>query len=207
LEPAAFCSGNGASVRERFGLGTSPVILSFGHVIPLRDRVPLVRALPLILERIPDAKVLVVGQVYTETFLEVARELGVQDAVVVAGRVEHAEVPDVLAAADVEGHDHTHWGLGITSLEVMAAGVPVFAVLRPDNYPGVDLGQWPDLELLADGSPETLSASVIRLLNDRPHRDACVEDQHAFVSSLFTMRGIADRYLDLFQTCIREGAM
>ncbi len=205
LEPAEFVDGDGGTVRDRFQLGSAPVILSFGHVIPLRDRVPLMRALPRILEQVPDAKVLVVGQVYIETFLAVARELGVEDAVVVAGRVDHHQVADFLAAADVEGHDHTHWGLGITSLEVMAAGVPVFAVLRPDNYPGVDLERWPALELLPDGNPETLSASVVRLLRDPAHREACIADQHRFVEDLFTMQHIAGKYLELFGAVMERG--
>ncbi len=206
LEPSEFQRGEGERVREQYGLGSHPVILSFGHVIPLRDRVPLVRALPLVLQQLPDVKVLVVGEVYTNTFMEIARELGVDHAIVVAGRVEHSEVPHVLAAADIEGHDHTNWGLGITTLEVMAAGVPVFAVLQPDNYPGVDLGKWPALELLASGEPEVLSASIIRLLSDEGRRASCIADQTSFVEELFSMEQIASQYLDVFER-LRKGVV
>lgn len=200
IEPDRFRGGDGATVRERHGLGDAPVVMSFGHVIPLRDRVSLVRAMPLIREQLPDVKLLVVGHVYTHDFIRIAEDVGVSDCLVVVGRVEHDEVKHYAAAADVEGHDLSGWGLGITTMEVMAAGVPVFAVLPPDNYPGVDLGRWPDLELLPDDSPATIAASVVRLIRDRELRDAVVADQHRFVDELFTMDAVGKRYLELIAT-------
>lgn len=197
IEPDRFAGGDGASVRKRHGLGDAPVVMSFGHVIPLRDRISLVRALPIVRRSLPDVKVLVVGHVYTDDFITLARELGVDDCLVVVGRVEHDEVRDYAAAADCEGHDLSGWGLGITTMEVMAAGVPVFAVLPHDNYPGVDLGRWPDLELLPDDEPETVAASVLRLIGDSIRRDAVVAEQHRFVDDLFTMEAVGKRYLEL----------
>ena len=197
IEPDRFRDGDGALVRRRHGLGDSPVVMSFGHVIPLRDRVALVRALPLVRKVIPELKVLVVGHVYTDDFLQLARELDVDDCLVVVGRVEHDEVKHYAAAADCEGHDLSGWGLGITTMEVMAAGVPVFAVLPPDNYPGVDLGRWPDLELLPDDRPETVAASVVRCITDSSRRSALIAEQHRFVDELFTMEAVVGRYLEL----------
>jgi glycosyltransferase involved in cell wall biosynthesis len=197
IEPDRFRGGDGASVRRRHGLGEAPVVMSFGHVIPLRDRIALVRALPLVREQIPDLKVLVVGHVYTDDFLKLARELAVDDCLVVVGRVEHDEVKHYAAAANCEGHDLSGWGLGITTMEVMAAGVPVFAVLPPDNYPGVDLKRWPELELLPDDRPETVAASVVRCITDQARRSAVIAEQYRFVDELFTMEAVVRRYLEL----------
>jgi 1,2-diacylglycerol 3-alpha-glucosyltransferase len=199
IEPDSFRGGDGSVVRDRHHLGDAPVIMSFGHVIPLRDRISLVRALPEIRRHLPDVKVLVVGHVYTDDFITLAKELGVDDCLVVVGRVEHDEVRHYAAAADCEGHDLSGWGLGITTMEVMAAGVPVFAVLPPDNYPGVDLGRWPDLELLPDDGPATVAASVVRLITDRTRRAAVVAEQHRFVDEMFTMDAVGKRYLELIE--------
>ena len=81
----------------------------------------------------------------TTSSCERARELGVSHAVLAVGAVARADVPDHLAAADVEAHDLQGYGLGTASLESMAAGVPVVAAVRPDNFPGVRLvsGQGP----------------------------------------------------------------
>ncbi|MEX0846490.1 MAG: glycosyltransferase [Ilumatobacteraceae bacterium] len=46
IEPDRFAGGDGAAIRLRHGLGDAPVVMSFGHVIPLRDRISLVRTAP-----------------------------------------------------------------------------------------------------------------------------------------------------------------
>lgn len=136
IEPDSFRGGDGSVVRQRHHLGDAPVIMSFGHVIPLRDHISLVRALPEIRRHLPDVKVLVVGHVYTDDFITLAKELGVDDCLVVVGRVEHDEVRHYVAAAGIrEGHDLSGWGLGITTMEVMAAGVPCSPSCRPTTTP------------------------------------------------------------------------
>ena len=60
-------------------------------------------------------------------------------------------MPDYLAAADVEAHDLQGYGIGTASLESMAAGVPVVAAVRPDNFPGIDLVSGRDLVLVPLG--------------------------------------------------------
>ncbi len=105
VETGWIIGGDGARVRAKHDLGDAPLIVSLGHVIPLRDRLMLVEALPKVLDRHPHAKLLVVGQVYFDKFLERARELDVGHAVLAIGPVPKSEVPDYLAAADVETHD------------------------------------------------------------------------------------------------------
>ena len=100
-----FSAGNGERVRQQLGLGELPIILSSGHVIPIRSRVPLIQALPRIVQQFPVVRVLVVGEVYYDEFQRLAEELGVADHVIVTGRVPHLEVPDYVAAATVESHD------------------------------------------------------------------------------------------------------
>ncbi|HEY0520306.1 MAG TPA: glycosyltransferase, partial [Ilumatobacteraceae bacterium] len=68
LRVGAFASGDADVVRRRFVLGDAPVVLSLGHVIPIRSRVPLIRALPYIVKEVPDAMVLIVGEVYHGEF-------------------------------------------------------------------------------------------------------------------------------------------
>lgn len=199
LEHERFVGGERDRVRREWGLSDEPVILSFGHVIPLRNRLPLIAALPRIRERYPRVKVMVVGQVYTTEFQELADKLNVSDSLVVVGPVAHDQVRHYIAAADVEGHDLQGSGLGITTLEVMAAGVPVFAYIPRDNYPGVDLGQWPNLMVMPDNSPEIVADSVCRLLGDHELRQRVTRDQQRFVEELFGLRAVAGRYIQLFE--------
>jgi len=186
-------------VRKLLGLGKRRVILSFGHVIPIRSRKPLIRAIPSLIERIPDAVVVVVGQVYDTEFLRIAEELGVSDRVISVGRVPHAEVPDFLAASDLECHELDGHGIGITTFEVMAAGVPVVAAAPSDTFPGIDLGNWPALRLSGDPAPDALAKRIADVLDST--RDAVSEmvaQQRDFIEQNFSTDVVAQKYLDLF---------
>ena len=77
-----FGDPDGRLVRRRQAHADVPVILSLGHVIPIRSRVPLIRALPYIVEQFPDVEVLIVGEVYHDEFRRVAVELGMSGHVV-----------------------------------------------------------------------------------------------------------------------------
>jgi glycosyltransferase involved in cell wall biosynthesis len=153
-------------VRARHDLGDAPVILSVGHVIPLRDRVALVEALPAVLAENPRIKLVVVGTVYYDVFLERARTLGVDDAIVAVGPVPRDEIPDYLAAASVEAHDLQGYGLGTASLESMAAGVPVVAAVRPDNFPGIDMADGGNIVLVRREDPEDIARALVDLIAD-----------------------------------------
>jgi glycosyltransferase involved in cell wall biosynthesis len=140
-------------------------------VIPLRDRLTLVEALPMLRAVVPDAKLVVVGRVYYDAFQARAAELGVADMVVAVGAVPKAEVPDFLAAADVEAHDLQGYGLGTASLESMAAGVPVVAAVRPDNFPTIDLVDGENCLLVPEGDVSALAHALARAVTEPGLRD------------------------------------
>jgi glycosyltransferase involved in cell wall biosynthesis len=180
------------------------VIVSLGHVIPTRSRLALVRALPHVLRRHPDAKVLVVGGVYDDTFLHLARQLGVRDALVVVGPVPHDEVRDYLAAATVECHDLDGRTLGITTMEAMAAGVPVFAAVRRDVFPGIDFADWPALQIVDSATTEQIAEALCALIESEAMRGAVVAEQLRFVDEHFAAERVAAQYLDLFAEQVPE---
>lgn len=194
-----FTGGDARAVRNRFDLGDAPVILSFGHVIPVRNRVPLMRALPYIVKELPDVKVLVVGEVFDDEFIRVAERLEVAEHVISAGAIPHRWVPDFLAAADVECHDLEGQVLGITTLESMAAGVPVVAHVRRDVFPGIDLGEWPALQILGSADPEDIAAAICELLRSPRHRQRVAAAQADFVARHFQTGAVAAQYVSVFE--------
>jgi glycosyltransferase involved in cell wall biosynthesis len=193
-----FSRGDGERVRQQLGLGDRPIILSFGHVIPIRSRVPLIQALPDIVEQFPGVRVVVVGEVHYDEFQRLAQELGVADHVIVTGRVPHIEVPDYLAAATVESHDLDGHGLGITTMEVMAARVPIFARVRRDVFPGIDLDEWPELQIVESAEPRAIADSICHMLGSASFRMHVADRQFEFVNRYFRAEVVARQYLDLF---------
>lgn len=127
-----------------------------------------VRAMPEVLRRIPNAKLVLVGN--GETFEELHREaaeLGVQDAVVFTGEQEHPE--EYLARADVYVMPSQREGLPLSVLEGMASGLPVVST---------NVGGMADLvkdngALIESNDLEALTREMIRLGEDRELWERC----------------------------------
>lgn len=188
-------SGDGERVRRKHGLGDRKVILSVGHVIPLRDRVMLVQALPGVLRQHPDTVVVVVGDVHYRAFLDQAEELGVGDHILCVGAVPKADVPDYMAAAHLECHDLDGLGLGTASLESMAAGVPVVTAARSDNFRGIELRNGDNIVLVSPGRPAELSGAISHVLADPEGAHVIAKRQRELIERHFTMERVAARHL------------
>ena len=194
VDGSQMVGGDGAAARAKYSLPDGPILLSLGHVVALRNRHALVRALPRILSVHPDLRVVIVGDVRDESFLEIARDFRVDDAIVCLGSVPHADIKDLLAASEIEMHDLQGLGLGITSIEAMCAGVPIVAWATDDNYPGLSLRSFDGLMLLDGAGPAELSAATLELLSDPVRREAAVAGQRALVERVFDPMAVAAAY-------------
>jgi glycosyltransferase involved in cell wall biosynthesis len=164
--------------------------------------VALVQALPELRRRLPDLKVLVVGDLLYPRFLEVADELGVRDCIICVGSVPRDQVADYLAVADVEAHDLQGLGLGTASLEAMLAEVPVVAALRPDNFPGIDLVSGDNITIVPMGDERALVDAVEGLIRYPDRAKAIAKEQRRLVEEHFSLDVVATRHLEHFQRMI-----
>jgi len=194
VEPSWAGGGDGFALRARLGLLDVPVILSLGHVIPLRDRLTLVEALPAVLSRFPDAKVVVVGRIYYDRFRQRAAELGVLDSIVCTGVVPKGEIPDLLAAADVESHEQGI-GMGTATLEAMSAAVPVVVPGRSDNFPGIDLVDGHNIFLCPIDDPAALAQKLIAVLADPSAATTVALAGQRLIQRHFTMDSVSAAHL------------
>ena len=122
-------------LRERYGLGDRPVVLCLSRLVPRKGQDMLIRALPAVLARVPDAALVIVGGgPYRDRLHALAEDLGVRAEVVFTDGVPADELPAHHAMADVfampcrtRGGGLDVEGLGIVYLEASATGVPVVA--------------------------------------------------------------------------------
>ncbi len=126
---------DGGDIRRRHQLVDRPVIVCVSRLVPRKGQDTLIRALPRIRQRIPDAALLMVGGGrYGAQLRRLARSMDVDDHVVFTGEVPWVDVPSHFAAGDVfampcrtrrRGLDVE--GLGMVYLEAAACGLPVVA--------------------------------------------------------------------------------
>ncbi|QTR05722.1 glycosyltransferase family 4 protein, partial [Saccharothrix algeriensis] len=197
VEPEWVRGGDGRLVRERHGLGDDPVILSTGHVIPLRDRLALVEAMPAVLRAVPDAKLLVVGGVYFDAFLKRAAELGVEKSVITTGAVPKSDIPHYLAASQVECHEMQGYGFGTASLESMAAGVPVVAAVREDNFLDIKLVDRHTVHLVPLGDTKAIADRLIETITDPEESKHISAAAVELVDRCFTMEAVLNKHLEV----------
>ncbi|WP_411111296.1 glycosyltransferase family 4 protein [Streptomyces sp. c-19] len=125
----------GAEVRARLGLSDRPVVVCVSRLVPRKGQDTLIRAMPRILRRVPEAVLLIVGGgPYEKDLRRLAAETGVAGSVRFTGAVPWSELPAHYGAGDVfampcrtrrGGLDVE--GLGIVYLEASATGLPVVA--------------------------------------------------------------------------------
>ncbi|MFF8293056.1 glycosyltransferase family 4 protein [Streptomyces sp. NPDC016309] len=165
--------GDAGPVRRHYGLGDAPVVLCAARLVPRKGQDTLVRALPLIHARVPDARLLLVGAgPYEGRLRRLAAAHGVTGAVVFAGGHPHADLPCFYAAADVfampcrtRRRGLEVEGLGIVYLEAAAAGLPVLA---GDSGGAPDTVRDGETGHVVDGRDVTaVAARLAELLTDR----------------------------------------
>ena len=199
--------GHAGTVRRRHGLSAeTPIVLSIGHVIQMRDRLALVEALPAVRARVPDARVLVVGRVYVDAFETRAQELCVDDMVISTGAIPRHQVADYLAAASVESHDLQGYGLGTASLESMAAGVPVVAAVRHDNFGGVELRSGENCWLVGTDDPDGLAEALVTALTEPDLARRVGQSGQRLVEEHFTMAAVLEQHLSVLRALVEAAA-
>ncbi|HEY3750585.1 MAG TPA: glycosyltransferase family 4 protein [Pseudonocardiaceae bacterium] len=124
-----------AAVRDRYHLGDRPTVVCVSRLVPRKGQDMLIRALPLIRRRVPDAVLLLVGGgPDRDRLTELASATGVAEHVVVTGSVPMAGLAAHYAAGDVyampsrtRGRGLDVEAFGLVYLEASATGLPVVA--------------------------------------------------------------------------------
>jgi phosphatidyl-myo-inositol dimannoside synthase len=136
VDDQAFHPGiDGSPVREAYGLGDRPVVVCVSRLVARKGQDMLIRSLPAIRNRVPEAAVLIVGDGPQRSDLEaLVDKLGLRNDVVFTGAKAWVETPQYFAAGNVfcmptrtrkAGFEVE--GLGIVYLEASACGLPVVA--------------------------------------------------------------------------------
>lgn len=147
----------------------SPVVISTRSLKPIYDVETLIKAIPLILAEIPQAKFVVAGTGEQEDYLkELARDLGVANNTKFIGWVPRTEVPKYLSSADIYVSTSLSDGTSNSLLEAMACGLAPVVTDIPANRPWIK-----DEEngfLFPTRGYERLAAKIIYLLKNQEAR-------------------------------------
>ena len=127
VEDATEAERDRSRLRSELEIADSDFLVgNVGRLSPQKGQRHLIRAMPLLLERVPNAHVAIAGAGELEPELqELAEELGVGHRVHLLGA--RRDVPALMHAIDVFAMPSIWEGFGIVLLEAMAAGRPIVA--------------------------------------------------------------------------------
>jgi phosphatidyl-myo-inositol dimannoside synthase len=171
LDPTLFTISDGAGLPVRVPPAGKNIFLTVARISKFeagKGHVTVIRALPTVLEHVPDAEYWVVGEGDLRPDLErLAAHLGVAEHVRFLGRVDDSCLGAIYGASKIFVMPCKFEGFGFVFLEAMAQGLPIVAGNR-DASPEV-LG---DAGILVDpDDPAQVAVALTRLLRDSELRN------------------------------------
>lgn len=161
------------SLRKRLKINSSPVVLSIRCMRPLYNIDVILRAIPLVKQKIPNVKFVFTeyqkDRKYKYALENLVATLKIADSVIFVGTVEYNEIPLYLNMADIFVSIPSSDGLPISLLEAMVCGTPVILSDLP-QYKEVIKDQENGL-IVPLRNEKALAEAIIKLLKDENLRE------------------------------------
>jgi len=206
---AAFTpNSNTTVIRQGLGLTTEPVVIWIGGFYPWHDLDLLLESFTQVLQKQPNARLLLVGDGQTRP--EVERKVlknGLQQAVIMTGTIAHTHVPEILSAADVAvvpavpvAASHGGTGTPLKLFEYMAAGKAIVATalnqaaeVIQDGYNGL---------LVEAGDVDGFAEAMLALLNNPGARSRLGQNARRQAAEQYSWKEYTKRLEENYQNVL-----
>ena len=141
------------------------IILTVARLAPWKGIDKVIRVLPGVLRKVPEAKYVVIGEGDRSNLERLTKNYKVKDKVIFTGRITYSKIPYWFKSADVLVLYSGYEGFSHVILEAMAAGIPVIASKRGGNPEAIDDGV--NGLLIPINKKEELKKAIIKVLTDQ----------------------------------------
>ena len=194
------------ALRAELGLGTGPVIGFIGSFYDYEGLDDMIAAMPQLLDRIPAARLLVVGGGPMEAALKAQAEASpAATAIRFVGRVPHSEVERYYALIDVMAYPRKQSRL----TDLVTPLKPLEAMAQDKLVAASDVGGHRELitdgvtgTLFAPDDPAALAAALAKLLGEPDRWPALRAAGHSHVAAHHDWGRNVHRYHVVYQTLI-----
>ena len=199
-----------AIVRERWGIGVGPVVLSVGGFEERKNTAGIIEAFALLRRRHRQAQLVVVGGA---SLLDHASydarcraalsacglAVGHGEAVIATGPVSQEEMPAFYRRADVLAFPSWKEGFGLCVLEAMACGTPAIVSRLP---PFTEYLRTDDALFVDPGDPGDIADAMAAAL--APTTRASLRAAGAARAAAHSWQACAERHLATYAACARD---
>ncbi len=177
----------------------TPVVGTVGRLVPIKGFDILIRAHKILMETIPEARLILVGDGPLREDLESeARALGIEKSVIFTGY--RKDVLDIINSFSLFALSSYNEGVPTVVLEAMSLGIPVVSTAVggvPEVITDEDSGL-----LVPPGTPERLAEKCIKLLQDKELSERLCDRGQAVIDEKFTNKAqgqyVKNIYMDIF---------
>ena len=195
---------NSETVRESLGLTTEPVVMWVGGFYPWHNLSLLLESFALILQKRPDARLVLVGDGQTRSsVIDIVTKNGLRHAVIMPGAIAHSQVPEMLSIANVAVVPSAPitaslggTGTPLKLFEYMAAGKAIVATAHDqsttviqDGYNGL---------LVEAGDVNKFAEAMLTLLNDPMERDRLGQNARQQAIELYSWEQYTKRLEEIY---------
>jgi L-malate glycosyltransferase len=159
-------------LTAQLGITGYQSVISLRNFYPVYDIESLIRAMPLVLKAVPDAKFVIVGSgPEEENIKKLALSLGVMENVRFTGKIPNSDLIKYLSSMDVYvSTSLSDAGIAASTAEAMSCGLPVVITDSGENGEWVKNGEGGFLVPVKN--PEALAEKIVFLLKDASLRKA-----------------------------------
>lgn len=191
------------AVRARYGVQPhEKLVLSVGRLVPQKGIEYLIRAVPNVVRRFPEAKFVIVGEGWYRDHLQyLAGTTGQAWRINFTGFIPDHELIALTMSADVLAISSIYEPFGIVALEGMAAGVPVvasqvggLAEIIDHDKTGV---------LVYSRNPDSLAWGIKHVLSNPDHARWLVQNARETAQKAYSWKAIAKRTVNLYREVAR----
>lgn len=177
-----------------------PIIGIVGHVSEHKGQDVVIQSIPNIIEKLPDAKIVIVGddfqqEKYIQELKELAQKIGVSDHVVFLG--PRNNIPEIMKDLDVFVLASQNEPFGLVIVEAMAAGVPVVVTRAGGALEIVEHGI--NGFLVPVGDITALSEYVCKIVREKSLSAIISKNAILRVQSLFSIELMVEKTIGVYR--------
>jgi glycosyltransferase involved in cell wall biosynthesis len=200
---------NTLSLRTELGIELDAlIIMGLGRLVKKKGFEYLLRAIPIVKEKVPAARFVIAGDGDEKPeLLRLARELDVYDSTKFPGAIAWHSVPSYLALCDIfvvpsiKDDKGNVDGLPNVLLEAMSCGKPIVGT----NVAGLPsaIRDGIDGYLVNEKSPDELARAIIDILSSSQARKKMGENARQRVEDSFRWEAVAERMTEVYEAAVR----
>lgn len=181
-----FCLKSRTEIRKALNIENNPVIMSVAMLRSgvkeqsLRD---LILAFPKVLKKIPETKLLIVGDGEARDRLTSLAKQKAGDQILFLGRINREELFKYNSAADIFAYPGINEALGMVYLEAQSAGLPIIAYSTRGPREAVENGKTGLLS--PEGDLDLLAKNIIYLFQNDSKRQEMTDLAPKRIKKLF----------------------